>query len=301
MAFTLSNMGLRAWDQPTDHFAYTELVTNWTKIDQHDHTTGKGVQIPSGGIADLAVTLQKLADLSVGTAKVQDGAITLPKIAAAVITAIAPPGMVVAFSSSSIPSAFLLCDGQAVSRTTYAALFAAIGTMYGVGNGTTTFNVPDYRGRVLVGLGTHGEVDALTDNDGIAVGSRKIKHNHSNTLSVASAATGITSAASGGHTHTTQTAGSHTHTIDVPGFAGASHPGGDGSMAVWPSGAPNTGSDWLTAKSAGGHTHTVDAVANHSHALTDPGHAHSLLGLVGDGTGPSEGSAYHVVNYIIKT
>lgn len=48
---------------------------------------------------------------------------------------------------------WLLCDGQAVGRTAYSALFSAIGTTYGSGDGSTTFNVPDLRGRVLVGLG----------------------------------------------------------------------------------------------------------------------------------------------------
>lgn len=56
-----------------------------------------------------------------------------------------------ASARSSPSSGWLLCDGSAVSRTTYATLFAAIGTAYGAGNGTTTFNVPDLRGRTLVG------------------------------------------------------------------------------------------------------------------------------------------------------
>jgi microcystin-dependent protein len=55
-----------------------------------------------------------------------------------------------------VPSGWLLCDGSAVSRTTYAALFAAIGTTYGAGNGSTTFNVPDLRGRTPVGADPTG-------------------------------------------------------------------------------------------------------------------------------------------------
>ena len=53
--------------------------------------------------------------------------------------------------AASIPSGWLLCDGSAVSRATYASLFAIIGTTYGAGNGTTTFNLPDARGRVIIG------------------------------------------------------------------------------------------------------------------------------------------------------
>ncbi|MBQ3116885.1 MAG: tail fiber protein [Alphaproteobacteria bacterium] len=59
-------------------------------------------------------------------------------------------------------SGWLLCNGQAVSRTVYAELFALIGTKFGAGNGTTTFNVPDYRGKFLRGLGGHSALDIYT-------------------------------------------------------------------------------------------------------------------------------------------
>jgi microcystin-dependent protein len=66
-----------------------------------------------------------------------------------------PTATIIQNVSSSVPSGFLLCNGQAVSRTvTYARLFAAIGTTFGVGNGTTTFNVPDFEGAFLRGAGT---------------------------------------------------------------------------------------------------------------------------------------------------
>lgn len=61
--------------------------------------------------------------------------------------------MVAAFAGASAPGGWLLCDGSAVSRATYAALFAVIGTTYGAGNGSTTFNVPDLRGRAIYGVG----------------------------------------------------------------------------------------------------------------------------------------------------
>jgi len=57
-----------------------------------------------------------------------------------------PPGKIDMFAMSAMPYGWLLCDGSAVSRTTYAALFSAIGTTYGTGNGSTTFNLPDARG-----------------------------------------------------------------------------------------------------------------------------------------------------------
>lgn len=71
-----------------------------------------------------------------------------------------PAGSVTAFAGSSAPSGWLLCAGQAVSRTTYAALFTVIGTTYGSGDGSTTFNLPDLRGRVVAGLDNMGGSDA---------------------------------------------------------------------------------------------------------------------------------------------
>jgi len=66
-----------------------------------------------------------------------------------------PPIVVMsAFAGSVAPSGYLMCDGSAVSRTNYSNLFAVIGTTYGVGDGSTTFNVPDLRGRVPVGKNT---------------------------------------------------------------------------------------------------------------------------------------------------
>ena len=62
-----------------------------------------------------------------------------------------PAGTMVQWAGAIAPTNWLLCDGTAVSRTTYATLFAAIGTAYGVGDGSTTFNLPDLRGRIPVG------------------------------------------------------------------------------------------------------------------------------------------------------
>ncbi len=66
-----------------------------------------------------------------------------------------PVGMVIVSLLTSAPDGWLLCDGSAVDRTTYADLFALIGETYGIGDGSTTFNLPDYRGQFLRGAGTH--------------------------------------------------------------------------------------------------------------------------------------------------
>lgn len=62
------------------------------------------------------------------------------------------PGIVIPFAGTVSPEGYLLCDGSAVSRSTYALLYAVIGDTYGAGDGSTTFNLPDLRGRVVIGI-----------------------------------------------------------------------------------------------------------------------------------------------------
>lgn len=78
-----------------------------------------------------------------------------------------PAGITVSYVGTSAPAGWLLCDGNAVSRTTYATLYAIIGTAYGVGDGSTTFNVPNLKGRVPVGLdSTQTEFDTRGETGG---------------------------------------------------------------------------------------------------------------------------------------
>ena len=71
------------------------------------------------------------------------------------VDAAGPAGAIMAFAGTTAPSGWLKCEGQAISRTTYATLYAAIGTAWGVGDGSTTFNVPDLRGMFVRGTGTN--------------------------------------------------------------------------------------------------------------------------------------------------
>jgi microcystin-dependent protein len=73
---------------------------------------------------------------------------------------LAPVGVMHDWPTNTAPQDFLICNGAAVLRGQYAALFAVIGTTYGVGDGSTTFNLPDFRGRVAVGSGTGDASDA---------------------------------------------------------------------------------------------------------------------------------------------
>lgn len=98
----------------------------------------------------------------------QDGEVVIDEASlATALAALLPSGMILPTARSSAPSGWLLCDGSAVSRTTYADLFAAIGTTYGAGNGSTTFNVPNLKGRVPVGIDTgQAEFDVRGETGG---------------------------------------------------------------------------------------------------------------------------------------
>lgn len=93
------------------------------------------------------------------------------------VTDTLPIGAVCQYGGSTAPSGYLMCNGQAVSRTTYADLFKAIGTSFGSGDGVTTFNVPNFNGRVPVGLdGTDTDFDTI----GKIGGSKELQeHKHS--------------------------------------------------------------------------------------------------------------------------
>ena len=79
-----------------------------------------------------------------------------------------PAGMMFPYAGTSVPTGYLFCHGQAISRTTYADLFTAIGTTYGTGDGSSTFNLPDLRGRVIAGQDDMGGSSAnrLTNQSG---------------------------------------------------------------------------------------------------------------------------------------
>ena len=92
-------------------------------------------------------------------------------------------GSIMLWGAATAPDGYLLCNGAAVSRSTYSTLYGIISTTYGVGDGSTTFNVPDLRGRVPVGKSTDTEFDVLGENGGekthqLTVGELAV-HSHS--------------------------------------------------------------------------------------------------------------------------
>lgn len=123
---------------------------------------------------DLSNYVQLTGDQTVGGVKTFSSTIILPTSGAGLV----PPGAWVDFSLAAPPAGYLLRHGANVSRATYAALFAAIGTTHGVGDGSTTFTLPDSRRRTSVGSGGTG-----TGTLGNAVGNVGGAETH--TLSIA--------------------------------------------------------------------------------------------------------------------
>lgn len=126
--------------------------------------------------------------------------------------ALVPSGTVLDYAGPTAPSGWTECDGSAVSRTTFATLFTAIGTTWGIGDGSTTFNVPDLRRRATVGRGGAG-----TGTLGNALGNTGGEENH--VLSVGELATHNHTVTDPGHTHTV-TDPTHNHTQNAHAHGG---------------------------------------------------------------------------------
>lgn len=110
------------------------------------------------------------------------------------ISQAAPVGVINPYGGSTAPTGWLICDGSAVSRTTYAALFAILGTTYGPGNGSTTFNLPDFKGKIPVGRDSgQTEFDVLGETGGAKTHTLSIPEMpvHSHTSKVVVGAGGI--------------------------------------------------------------------------------------------------------------
>ena len=152
-----------------------------------------------------------------------------------------PTGVVQYYSGTAAPAGWLLCDGTAYSRTTYAALFAIIGTGYGAGNGSTTFNVPDFRGRMPIGVGTGSGLTARTR--GTTYGAETVTLSSSNIPSL------TTGGQSADHTHTPTANG--TMYTGVYGFNAIG--GGYGGLLVIQ--GNDGGANSLTTTNSATHTH----------------------------------------------
>ena len=109
-------------------------------------------------------------------------------------TDLTPAGTIIYSARSTAPTGYIKANGAAISRSTFSVLFAAIGTQYGVGDGSTTFNVPDLRGEFIRGWSDGHTVDSGRTL-GSAQGSQNVSHNHPATASSSS------SVSDPGHAH----------------------------------------------------------------------------------------------------
>ena len=141
---------------PTGYLAVSgeDILPEQHNSPLEDIATALTGSLPRNGTAAMTAALPmggfKITGMADGTTSTD--AVTKGQMDTAVSAAAIAPGITVPYAGSSAPSGWLLCNGQAVSRTTYAALFAIVATTYGTGDGSTTFNVPDLRGEFVRGL-----------------------------------------------------------------------------------------------------------------------------------------------------
>ncbi|MFG7486289.1 phage tail protein [Methylorubrum rhodesianum] len=221
------------------------------------------------------------------------------------------PGRIGAYATpNAIPPGWVECDGREVSRVSYAALFSVIGTAYGGGNGSTTFNVPDLRGRALFGRdngagrltgagGLGGNVNNTGGSETVVLNDTQMpSHSHFGTTGEAGAhdhtggtgqagqhshggVTGNsgahnhtgTTGGSGSHSHGGTTSSSGTHTHDLAYTKLAIYGGGGGLTAVSEMFPPSVGNSTAQVGGAGEHQHSIatDSVGDHSHNFSTSG------------------------------
>lgn len=219
------------------------------------------------------------------------------------------PGQVIMFAGKSAPAGTLLCNGAAVSRTTYADLFAAIGTLYGAGDGKTTFNLPAMGdGTVVTHTNSADAVGGFTAGEVIRhahTASSASAGNHSHTINVGAGGAhshGASASGVGDHAHGawTDSQGHHAHTggtsavgdhqhLTAFAEAGFAYPwGADYGQHAGSRGNVDYDNPWPNTSPAGAHSHsfTTDGAGGHAHNIGMNGagaHSHDIsIAQVGD-------------------
>lgn len=197
-------------------------------------------------------------------------------------------GFICMYGGTTAPNGFLVCDGSAVSRTTYSELFSSIGTSYGAGDGSTTFNLPDLTGKVVIGvsssytLGDTGgeESHVLLDTELPAHVHTVPAHGHSNTIK---ATTPVFS-----------------HSITQPMFQ-YNPPSGSqkGSTSIYSKGQKSTSTQTSAASRSTNVAVTAHAAANCTMAGSVTDCAAFNSGSAGSGTAHSNMQPYVSLNFII--
>ena len=181
-----------------------------------------------------------------------------------------PIGAVMDFGGTTAPSFWLFCYGQAISRTTYAALFSIIGTTFGVGDAVSTFNLPDCRGRVRAGQDDMGgsSADRLTGLSGGVNGDTLGATGGAETHTLTEAELAAHDHDPGTLAGTTNTTGAHTHIYGPHPVRNTINSAGSGANAF-----ENTGTADAETSSNGDHSHTV--TVNGATATAGSGSAHN--------------------------
>jgi microcystin-dependent protein len=199
------------------------------------HTDGRLKTVDSNG------TIGYLLDTVTGvdTNSYQNSSITYAKLAQSLINTICPTGMVICFAGGGPPANWLVCNGQAVSRNTYSALFTAIGVYWGTGNGVDTFNVPNFQGRAPIGYVNLANQGGITSRAFGALGGEE-----SHQLLIGELASHSHGLAADSHNHPfNQSPHSHTYVNPLGALVGIP-PGGSGYTG---SGGTQTSADNIVA------------------------------------------------------
>ena len=192
---------------------------------------------------------------------------------------ITPIGGVIDYFGSTEPSGWKYPNGQAISRTTYSSLFDLLGTAFGSGDGLTTFNLPDMRGRVAVMRDASAGVITGTDTLGSTEGAQSVtlttaqipSHNHA--ITVTSATTGITASTGNNSANPTVTDSGHSH---GPGGSSTNFvTRAAGGSAGFTATGSNVISTTTTATASGTANLSVSGSHTHTVSITDTGHVHT--------------------------